>query len=251
MSYDRVKESWTGTGTGTITLSDSAESGFRALSDVVPDDMQFDYTITGPTAADYEVGTGTYDATGGTLTREKVYASSNSGAKVDFSAGTKYLFGNVPATKWILSDLTIYLAATGDDDTGDGSSGTPWLTVTKALSWLRDKWIATDATVTIQLADGAYGITSPITVQHPCGAQIQIVGENTYAVSMTSVQSSSGSAGAWSIVLNLSDVSKYCQRRLCEHHGFEWWNTTKHNRGLLGGDQCGFRQYANHHHEHE
>ncbi len=207
MSYDRVKQAWEGTGTDTMALGTDAPTGFRRLADIVPDGGQFDYAIVDQSASQWEIGTGIYSSSAGTLTRQKIYASSTGGSKVDFAAGTKYIFGTIPGTKWILSNLTLCVSSAGSDTTGDGTSGAPWATVNKALCWLADKWISTNAVVTIAIGDGALNISSPITVDHPCGGQINIAGQNTYSVNMTSVQSSSGTAGAWSVVINLSDVS--------------------------------------------
>jgi len=36
----------------------------------------------------------------------------------------------------ISADTTFYVATTGSDTTGDGSSGSPWATLRKALSYL-------------------------------------------------------------------------------------------------------------------
>ncbi len=111
------------------------------------------------------------------------------------------------ALELIASDMTLYLETTGNDSTGDGSSGDPWKTLGKALTYLSDKSIATDATVTIQFGDGTHVSTATDIANHPNGGRIEIIGENIYALSLSSVQSSSGSSGAWSIVLNVSDVS--------------------------------------------
>ena len=105
------------------------------------------------------------------------------------------------------SDVTLYLETTGNDTTGDGSSGDPWLTLDKALTYLSDKSIATDATVTIQFGDGTHTRTATDIVNHPNGDRINIVGENTHSITMTSVQSSSGSRGAWAVIINVSSVA--------------------------------------------
>jgi hypothetical protein len=107
----------------------------------------------------------------------------------------------------IATDTTYYVATTGSDVTGDGSSGTPWATVAHALVYLGDKWINSDATVTIQVDDGTYTSTTQIVVTHPCGKLIQILGKNTYAKTLSSVQSSSGVAGTWAYILNLNSVA--------------------------------------------
>ena len=205
MSYDRVQETWTGTGTGTVTLSGTASSGFRALADAVPNASDFEYTILHDNGTEWETGQGLFSS--GTLTRARVHASSNSGALVNFSAGNKRIFGNCPAGRWILADTTLYLATTGSDTTGDGSATAPWATIARALRFLRDRWIASDATVTIQLADGLYTMTAPVEIAHPCGSRLAILGEHTYAKTMSVVVSSSGGSGAWSLVLQLNNVT--------------------------------------------
>jgi len=108
----------------------------------------------------------------------------------------------------ITTDTTFYVATTGNDTTGDGSSGSPWATLGKALSYIGGYcWDTSTVTVTIQLGDGAYTMTSTTEVAHPCGPGLAIVGENIYSKTMSSVVSSSGSEGAWSLVLQLDDVA--------------------------------------------
>lgn len=97
VSGDRVKETTTTTGTGTVTLAGAA-SGYRAFSAVAADTDIVAYTIAGTT--EWEVGIGTWN-TGGTLSRTKVLASSNSGALVSFSAGSKDVFCDFPASHGI------------------------------------------------------------------------------------------------------------------------------------------------------
>lgn len=87
---DRVKETTTTTGTGAVTLA-GAVSGFRAFSDVAANGDTVYYCIAHQSAAEWETGLGTW-GTGGILTRTTVIASSNAGAAVNFSAGTKNVF---------------------------------------------------------------------------------------------------------------------------------------------------------------
>jgi hypothetical protein len=94
---DRVKETTTTTGTGTITLA-GAVSGFQAFS-VIGDGNETFYTIAG--GGEFEVGIGTYTSSGTTLSRDTVLDSSNSGSLVDFSAGTKDVFVTYPAERTI------------------------------------------------------------------------------------------------------------------------------------------------------
>jgi hypothetical protein len=93
---DRVKETTTSTGTGTVTLA-GASTGFQAFS-VIGDGNTTYYVIAGQGTSEWEVGIGTYTLSGTTLARTTVLASSNSGSLVTFSAGTKDVFVSLPST---------------------------------------------------------------------------------------------------------------------------------------------------------
>lgn len=93
---DRVKDSTTTTGTGTITVSGTAPTGFRSFASVASVGDSLYYCISSSTGADWEVGVGTL-VTSTTLSRDVVYASSNSGNLVSLAAGTKDVFCTIPA----------------------------------------------------------------------------------------------------------------------------------------------------------
>lgn len=92
---DRVKETTTTTGTGTVTLL-GASTGYQSFSAIGNSNTTY-YTIAGQTGSEWEVGIGTYTSSGTTLSRDTVLASSNAGSKVVFSAGTKDVFVTYPA----------------------------------------------------------------------------------------------------------------------------------------------------------
>jgi len=94
---DRVKETTTTTGTGTITLAGAA-TGFQSFAAIGNGNTTY-YAISG--GSEWEVGIGTYTASGTTLSRTTVLASSNAGALVSFSAGTKDVICTYPADKAI------------------------------------------------------------------------------------------------------------------------------------------------------
>jgi hypothetical protein len=94
---DRVKETTTTTGQGTITLL-GASTGFQSFSAIGNANNTY-YTIAGQTGGEWEVGIGTYTASGTTLSRDTVLSSSAGGTtKTDFSAGTKDVFVTYPAS---------------------------------------------------------------------------------------------------------------------------------------------------------
>ena len=65
------------------------------------------------------------------------------------------------------SDTTYYIATTGDDSTGDGSSGSPWKTPNKALGEIARYIITGGVTVTIDVADGTYNNLSTLVIDNP------------------------------------------------------------------------------------
>ena len=112
---DRVRETTTTAGTGTLTLSGAAPTGYQTFQQGVGDTNTTYYTINANN--DWEVGIGTYSVTGPTLTRDTVLASSANGAKVDFPAGTKDVFVTYPAEKSIADGYGLLPVANGGTGT--------------------------------------------------------------------------------------------------------------------------------------
>jgi hypothetical protein len=94
---DRVKETTTTTGSGTLTLAGAA-TGFVSFS-AVGNGNQTYYTIASNGGSEWEVGIGTYTSAGTTLSRDVILASSNAGSVVTLSAGTKDVFVTFPASR--------------------------------------------------------------------------------------------------------------------------------------------------------
>lgn len=89
---DRVLETTTTTGTGNITLL-GATTGYVTFASYFSTGDPFEYAIVG--GAEWEVGRG--ELVGGDLVRSFVTNSSNAGALVNFSAGTKDVFVTLTA----------------------------------------------------------------------------------------------------------------------------------------------------------
>jgi hypothetical protein len=106
---DRVQETSTTTGTGTLTLA-GAITGFQSFS-VIGNANTTYYSIVG--GAEFEVGIGTYTSSGTTLSRDTVLESSNSGSLVNFSAGTKNVFVTYPAERALYTDASSNAIALG------------------------------------------------------------------------------------------------------------------------------------------
>ena len=99
---DRIQETTTTTGTGTYTLA-GAKAGFSSFSDIGDGNTTY-YACTDGT--DFEVGKGTYTASGTTLARTSLFASSNSNNAVSWGAGVKDIFVTYPSGKAVFKDAS-------------------------------------------------------------------------------------------------------------------------------------------------
>ena len=101
---DRVKETSTTTGTGTLDLG-GAQTGFETFVAGIGNTNTTYYAIFNPGTAEFEVGIGTVtDATPDTLSRDTIISSSNGDAAVNFTGGTKDVFCTLPASKAVFLD---------------------------------------------------------------------------------------------------------------------------------------------------
>ena len=118
---DRVKETSTTTGTGTLNLA-GAETGYESFVAGIGTTNTTYYAIELNSAGEWEVGIGTVtDATPDTLSRTTIISSSNSDAAVNFSAGTKNVFCTLPAKRTVSPVMTatgfvVTHASTLDED---------------------------------------------------------------------------------------------------------------------------------------
>jgi len=158
---DRVRETTTTAGTGTVTLA-GAVTGFQSFS-VIGNANTTYYTITDST--NWEVGIGTYTASGTTLSRDTVLESSNAGALVPFAAGSKDVFVTYPAEKSISDGYgTLPVANGGTGATtltgvviGNGASAFTAVTApTGAIVGTTDTQTLSGKTITNLVFDGDY-----------------------------------------------------------------------------------------------
>lgn len=172
ITADRVKDTSTTTGTGSITVSGTPPTGYRTFSAVLSAGDTFYYCIQGQTTAEFEVGLGTYSSAN-VFARTTVLASSNSNSAVSFSSGTKNVFITLAATKTLQigpsstpvagsvpygtgSTLAYSAAGTAGQVLTSGGSGSPtWTTVA-----------GTGTVTSVNVSGGTTGLTAsggPIT----------------------------------------------------------------------------------------
>jgi hypothetical protein len=178
---DRVKDTTTTTGTGTVTLSGTAPIGYVSFGTAIGNGNTTYYTITA--GSEWEVGIGTYTAAGTTLSRTTVLSSSNAGSLVNFSAGTKDVFVTYPAGRSVFlntdSSITIgnnllALTSSGDVtspnlDDAVGYKGLPQNSQTGAYTLA-----LTDMGKHISITTGGVVIPANGSVAFPIGSAVSI-----------------------------------------------------------------------------
>ena len=100
---DRISETTTTTGTGTITLG-GATPGFQPFSSIGDTNTTY-YCVT--SGAAWEVGIGTYASSGNTLARTTILANSNNNTSpITLGAGSKVVFSVYPADRAVVVNGT-------------------------------------------------------------------------------------------------------------------------------------------------
>lgn len=170
---DRVLETSTTPGTGAFTLAGTLPS-FQTFAAIGNGNTCY-YTITA--GSEWEVGLGTYTASGTSLSRDVVLDSSNSGSLVNFAAGTKTVFVTFPATVANTAPMT-YPSAGIAVSTGSAwgtSKATPAgnvvgttdnqtltnKTINGTNNTITNVSLSTGVTGTLPVARGGTGLTSP------------------------------------------------------------------------------------------
>ena len=150
---DRVQETSTTSGTGTLTLA-GAVTGYQSFGSAIGNGNTTYYGIYANGYADWEVGIGTVTVTGGTTTlaRTTVLASSNAGSLVNFSGAQLSVWGDMPAAKGAYFDLNgnITTNCLFEGFTSQAASGT---TITLTASSVQNWTITGSGGQTIQLPD--------------------------------------------------------------------------------------------------
>ena len=131
---DRVKETASAPGTGTITLGGAA-SGFQAFSAIGNGNVTY-FAIVDSGSGAWEVNYGTYTSSGTTLTRNATpLSSSNAGALVNF-VGAVDVFCTYPSSKAIYEETSGNVLIDGGPITVVGTGVTTYTTFGAALAEL-------------------------------------------------------------------------------------------------------------------
>jgi hypothetical protein len=177
---DRVKETTTTAGSGTVTLL-GASTGFQSFAVIGNGNTTF-YCISGQTGSEWEVGIGTYTSSGTTLARTTILSNSSGTqpSALSFSAGTKDVFVTYPSEKSVNGDAN-NLVAINNLSLGytvvAGAAGTTVLTASSAY---------------FQKLNGASGQTFQLPVATTLPNGVAYIFDNDSGGNLTVVDSASG-----------------------------------------------------------
>lgn len=142
MAFVHVDRTWDitqTTGTGTYTCDNNPPAGYQGMTAGLATGNELYYCVTDGT--DWEVGKGTFDETGDTVTRDTILASSNAGSAVNWGAGDKDITLVIPASRFSLlenfqveSQASIGpTEATGSDSIAIGDNAKAYETLCTAI----------------------------------------------------------------------------------------------------------------------
>jgi hypothetical protein len=210
---DRVKDTTTTVGTGSVTLSGSPPAGFQSFGAAIGNGNTTYYTINA--GSEWEVGIGTYNSTGLVLNRDTVLSSSNGGSLVNFSAGTKDVFVTYPAEKSVNEDVAgnVNISITGNATTATtatnlaaGAAGSvPYQTAANTTAF-----VATASGVLVGGTTPSFSTTPTLTGTNFTGIPNAALSNNSVTVGTTAISLGATSltlAGLTSITLTQDPVS--------------------------------------------
>ena len=169
---DRIKESTNTTGTGTLTLT-GATAGFQTFAAVGDASTTYYAILNGN---NWEVGLGTYTASGTTLSRDTVLSSSNAGAALNLSGGSD-VFCTYPSEKAVFLNSSDVIEGTNVVVAGNIAANA--VTTDKIINdAVTDVKILNDAVTTNKIADAAV-ITAKIADNAVNATKLNVTGDGT------------------------------------------------------------------------
>jgi len=187
---DRVRETTTTTGTGSVTLA-GAYTGFQTFSAGVGNSNSTYYTIANVVSGEYEVGIGTYTSGGNTLSRTTVLTSSNAGSLVNFGSGSKDVFVTQPAARAVYVEGTSVVAANSATVPNSLLANSSLTLGSTALTLGATTTSVAGLTLTTAAVNGTLGATTPSTV---AATSVTASADSTFS-STGAVQISAGTTG--------------------------------------------------------
>lgn len=138
-AFDLIKETATVTGTGAITLS-GAVAGYRTFSSVYSDGDIMTYVVRNTTDNTWEIGKGTYNTSGNTISRTTL-KSSSTGSPISFGAGNFVVYNGICAEDLaVISNPVNSTSADGLTLTTSNTASSGNQKWSPRMSWIGSGW---------------------------------------------------------------------------------------------------------------
>ena len=194
---NRVQETTTTSGTGTVTLGGAVTGYVTFISSFTVGDAVY-YAIDNG-SGEWEIGIGTL-VTSSTLSRDTVIESSNSNALVNFSAGTKRIFCTAP-TQVLLPNQT---GNSGKVLTTDGTSPS-WTATLNGVSIGGTTPAAGSFTTLSTTGNVTLGDAAADTVTLNANT-VTLNNSTTISAASTKTLTLNGGAGSNGLVINTTEI---------------------------------------------
>lgn len=185
---------------------------------IFPDNVPLSWVIVNET-------TGAFTITCKTVSGSGVTVSGSQGIVSDGTNISATGASTGPSRILLTGSANYYVATTGNDSTGDGSSGNPWLTIEHAINYIIENIDTAGNSVTINVANGSYAAGGTLPGPLVGSGLLLIVGDT-------------GSPSSCSIaVTSLSDAFPFTalQCGIMSVDGFEISNSVGYGAGAVNG----------------
>ena len=133
---DRIKQQTTTTGTTDAYALSGSFTGFETFAEIGDGNTTY-YCCTDGT--DFEIGIGTFTASGTTLARTTILQSSNSDAAVNWTSGTRTIFCTQPAEKAVFKNASGHVDIDDNEEIRIGTGNDLRLYHSGTLSYITNK----------------------------------------------------------------------------------------------------------------
>jgi len=221
---DRVQETSTTSGTGTLTLN-GAVNGYQSFANGVGNGNTCYYTIYDTVAYTWEVGIGTYTTSGSTLTRTTVLSnSSQTTSLINFAGNLMNVWVDYPAEKAIYQDASgnTYVPSLGGTTPSTGTfttitGQTANLTGTGqnliAYSQFQSGWAISNGTISLNSATDPLGTTTAATLTMSGASNLSFYSSTAALTNGTyytySIYAKAGTSNTLQITLQSSSSNVY------------------------------------------
>jgi hypothetical protein len=128
-----------------------------------------------PWSRDYEAPSEDNQVLVSTASKQAAWSTAGNDQYLASDASGDVSWADKVWTETLSANMTLYVTKSGNDSTGDGSIGDPYLTIAKVIEVIGKLYIG-DYEVTVDIGEGVFTEANTITFMHPFGSQVTFQG---------------------------------------------------------------------------